>query len=439
MTGEITRELARFVTETTELPPAVERAMRRMLLNMVSLSAGSSRHSAATAAARVVMAMDTAPRASVLGTSMRVDTQWAAFLNGVSGHVEDYDDTHLVTVMHPGPVVVPAALAVAEGRNATVAELLFAMALGTEVALRVGVGLGPAHFDRGWHVTGTLGVIGAAVAAARLAQLGTEEVIQALGLATTQAGAIRSALGTETKSFHCGHAAESGVEAAQLVELGFTAAVRGIEGRRGMAALMTEDADLDCMVAGLGERWELHANQEKPYACGVVSHPTLDAARRLRKRLADISAIAGVEVTVNPVVLDVMAIQDPATGLESKFSVYHCAAIGLLDGRGGPREFSDDRARAADVVSLRSRVSVTTDEHMPRDATRMVVRMRDGRSDEEFVDHIEVLDEERLAEKARSMLEQVLGPSADGAMTRLIGLRDSDSVISLVEAVTTTS
>lgn len=436
MIAEITHDLAQFATEITELPTDIEHAMRQMLLNIVSLSAGSSRHSAATAAARVVVAMDTQPRASVLGTSLRVDTQWAAFLNGISGHVEDYDDTHLVTVMHPGPVMVPAALAVAEERSATVGELLIAMAVGTEVALRVGVGLGPVHFDRGWHVTGTLGVVGAAVAAGRLAQAGTEEVIQALGLATTQAGTLRSALGTETKSYHCGHAAESGVEAAQLAALGFTAAVRGIEGRRGMAALATENADLDIMVSGLGERWELLANEAKPYACGVVSHPTLDAARLVRQRLSDTRAIAAVEVTVNPVVLDVMAIQNPATGLQCKFSVYHCAAVGLLDGRGGPREFSDQRARSTDVVSLRSRVSVITDERIPRDATRMVVRMEDGHTEEVYVDHIEALDDGRLADKARHMLEPVLGSATESALDRLTNLRESDAVASVVEAVT---
>jgi 2-methylcitrate dehydratase PrpD len=436
VTSEITRELAGFAAQTIELTPDVERATRRMLLNMVSLSAGSSSHPAATAAARVVTAMDTAPRATVLGTSMRVDTQWAAFLNGISGHVEDYDDTHLVTVMHPGPVVVPAALAVAEDRGATVGQLLVAMAVGTEVALRVGVGLGPVHFDRGWHVTGTLGVIAATVAAARLAQFDIEALVQALGLATTQAGGIRAALGTETKSYHCGHAAESGVEAAQLVALGFTAAKHGIEGRRGMAALATENADLEAMVSGIGEQWELLSNEEKPYACGVVSHPTLDAARLLRGRILDASAVAAVEVTVNPIVLDVMAIDDPKTGLESKFSVYHCAAVGLLDGRGGPAEFSDHRVRAADVLRLRSTVTVKLDERMPRDATRMVVRMQDGRTEEVMVDHVEALDDDRLAEKARGLLEPILGANAGTAVARLTALKHSDAVTSVVDAVT---
>lgn len=439
MTSEVTRELARFAAETAGLTPEVERATRRMLLNMVSLSAGSSAHPASTTAASVVQAMGTPERASVLGTPLRVDTQWAAFLNGISAHVEDYDDTHLVTVMHPGPVVVPGAIAVAEEREATVAELLIAMAVGAEVALRVGVGLGPVHFDRGWHVTGTLGVIGAAVAAARLMRLDTDAFVQTIGLATTQAGTIRAALGTQTKSYHCGHAAESGVEAAQLVALGFTAATRGIEGRRGMAALATDAADLAAMVSGLGSRWELLSNEEKPYACGVVSHPTLDAARLLRARLGDPSTVVSAEVTVNPVVLDVMAIKDPTTGLESKFSVYHCAAVGLLDGRGGPQEFSDRRARSPDVARLRAQVSVLTDDRMPRDATRMVVRMQDGRTEETFVDHVEPLDDDRLASKACALLEPILGSAAGAAVEKLISVNGSDTIASVVAAVTPVS
>ncbi|MFN2452369.1 MAG: MmgE/PrpD family protein, partial [Candidatus Dormibacteria bacterium] len=229
---------------------------------------------------------------------------------------------------------------------------------------------------------------------------------------------------------------ESGVEAAQLVGLGFTAAARGLEGRRGMAALVSADVDLDAMVASLGHHWELLANTEKPYACGVVSHPTLDAARLLRERIDHPGEIADVEVFVNPVVLDVMAIRSPATGLESKFSVYHCAAVGLLDGRGGPREFSDERVCSPDVVALRGQVRVTTDVAMPRDATRMTVRMRDGHAETVSVDHVEGLDAARLTAKARDLLEPILGANASAAVEQLISLELDAPVASAVAAVT---
>jgi 2-methylcitrate dehydratase PrpD len=432
---EVTRELARFVVAEHQLPPEVEHAARRILLNVVSLAAAGSRHPAAVIAADVVAAMETPPRAGVLGTSTRVAPQWAAFLNGIAAHVEDFDDTHLVTIIHPGPPIMPAALAVAEEQESDVAELLVGIAIGVEIALRIGVGLGPVHRERGWHVSGTLGVIGASAAAARLMGLDEDSAVQVIGLAATQAAGIQAAFGTHTKAFHCGHAAESGIEAAGLVALGFTAPTQGIEGKHSMAALMTADADLNSMVSGIGSRWEILANVEKPYACGVVSHPTLDAARRLRDRVKDISEIESVQLIVNPIVLDLMGVRDPQTGSQSKFSVYHCAAVGLLDGSGGPREFSDQHAQHPEVMRLRALVEVTPDELMGRGETRMVVHLRGGRSESLTVDSVEPLSDERLRQKAQDLLEPVLGERANAAVKRLDGLQPNEPAAAVLDAV----
>jgi 2-methylcitrate dehydratase PrpD len=151
--------------------------------------------------------------------------------------------------------------------------------------------------------------------------------------------------------------------------------------------VLSSRVDADCATNGLGETWELHKNGLKPYACGVVSHPTIDAMRRLRQS-AGIPAddIAEVRAQVNPYVLELMGKQEPHVGLEGKFSIYHCAAIGYIDGAARVRQFSDDAVQRPEVVTLRRRFHPEVDSSLPISAARVQLRARDGREWEESVD-----------------------------------------------------
>jgi 2-methylcitrate dehydratase PrpD len=289
-------------------------------------------------------------------------------------------------VIHPGSPIVPAALALGELSGATGAQVLDAVVLGMEVALRVGLAAGHGHFDRGWHLTGTAGHFGAAAAAARLLGLDAGRTAAALGIAGTQVAGLQVALGSMTKAFHPGKAAANGVEAALLAERGLTAPPKVVEGRRGFLEVSAPEPDAALVTAELGERWEAEANAIKPYACGIVSHPALDAAVGLRGRVP-LAAIRRIVARVNPVVLDVMGVKDPRDGLQSKFSVYHCVAVGLIDGAGSPLQFSDARAVDPEVRRVRARVDAELDPEMSRDAANLTVELRDGTVVEEAVEH----------------------------------------------------
>lgn len=428
MTDKLTRTLARFVVGTEDVPREVRHAGRRTVLNTVALAVGASSHPAVVTARRALAPLAGAPRASVLGRGERLSPPWAALLNGMAAHVEDFDDTHLRTVVHPGAPVVPAALAVGEDLEANGGQVLLASVLGVEVALRVGNGLGPGHFDRGWHVTGTTGHLGAAAAAGRLLGLDEEAMIVALGIAATQAAGLQEALGTMTKSFHPGKAAADGVEAAYLARAGFSGPARPIEGRRGLAALAAPDPDLAESLRDLGDVWEIEDNAFKPYACGIVSHPVIDGGIAVRDKVAA-RDISEVEVRVNPVVLDVMGVRDPQDGLQSKFSVYHCFAVGFLYGAAGPAQYTTEVARAPEVVALRERVRPVTDAHVPKDAAFVTVTTRDRRRLEHHVEHATAsaaapMTDAQLRDKARLVATPVLGEQVEQLIDRALSIDD---------------
>lgn len=363
----VTEQLARFVVTTTHLPPGARDAARTTFANALGVMIGGSNEDAYLSAHATLAALRLPAQATLWGRSDRTSVTAAALLGGVAAHVQDFDDTHLSTVIHPGAPIVPAAVAVGEYTGATLGEVVMAVALGAEVTLRIGVGLGHTHFDRGWHITGTTGRFGAAAAAGRLLGLSVQQTQAALGIAATEAAGLQAAFGTMTKSFHAGKAAYDGVEAALLASMDFTSAPAAIEGRRGYAQTLSGDVDVDAMVRELGRSWELQSNAIKPYACGIVSHPVIDAGIELRRVGVRAGDIKAVRLRTNPVVLDVMGVADPMNGLQSKFSVYHCFAVGLIDGAGGPEQFSDARATDPDIAELRRRITVDLDPSIARD------------------------------------------------------------------------
>lgn len=388
-TRAVTDELARFATSVTwaSLPESTKSAARRTVGNVVGLAVGACRHEAVETTLRTLTGLGLTGGTSVLGREERLAITAAPLVNGMAMHVEDFDDTHLRTVLHPGAPVVPAALAIGERQSSAGSDVLAAVVVGMEVASRVGNGLGTSHFDRGWHVTGTMGHLGAAAAAGRLMGLTVEQMRHALSLAATQAAGHTEQLGSMTKSLHPGKAAADGVEAALLAANGFTGPEGAIEGRRGLAALMTSDADLQEMLRGLGSNWETEANAFKPYSCGIVSHPVIDAAIALRGRGITADQVKSVEVVVHPVVLDVMGVQEPESGLRSKFSVYHCFAVGMLDGAAGPAQYSDERATDHEVVELRRKVTAVLDSSVAKDACVARVVLQDGAVEEVTIKH----------------------------------------------------
>ena len=354
-TPDVTRTLARYLVSVRaeDLPEAVRKEARRTLLNYVGCAVGGSRHETVDVAISALAPFFGPAQASVLGRSERADILHAALLNGISSHVFDFDDTHLKTVIHPGGPIISAILALAERQPVSGRAFQHALVLGVEAACRIGNAVYPAHYDRGWHITGTAGVFGAAAAAGRLLNLTEQQMVWALGLAAAQPVGLREMFGTMTKSFHPGRAAENGLTAALLASRNYTSTDVGIEGKNGWATVLSTSRDYGEITNNLGATYEISLNTYKPFACGIVIHPAIDACIQLRNQhKLTAEEIERIDLRVHPLVLELTGKRTPQTGLESKFSVYFASAIAIVRGAAGVGEFTDAFARDPVVVAL---------------------------------------------------------------------------------------
>src|SRR6476619_5222414 len=373
-----TQTLLDFVCHTAaaDIPTEVLHESTRCLLDHFGLAVAGAEEAAARIATEQCLALVGAPQAVVLGTSHRLRVTDAALVNGISCHALDFDDTHVPTILHPTTPLYAAGTPLAEWRGAVGIDLLAAHALGYELAARASNALYPEHYDAGWHTTGTLA---AATVAIRLLGLTGTTATHCLSIAATQAAGHREQFGTMTKPFHAGHAAAAGVWAGLLAAGGFTGAPDPLQGRRGMFAVMSSASTPADLVAGLGQRWQIFDNGVKPYACGVVIHPAIDAVRDLavRRGIAP-ERIEKIRLRVHPLVLELTGKTDPRTGLEGKFSVTFACSIALLDGRAGEAEFSDTAVARRDVRDLMTSIEVVPDVDVPHTQAGATALTDDG-------------------------------------------------------------
>jgi 2-methylcitrate dehydratase PrpD len=377
----VTRRLAQFLAGSRweDLPATVQHEAKRSLMNFFATALGGCRDAAVVHLLAVLGRFSGPPGASLIGRRERLDALSAACLNAAGGNVLDFDDTHVPTVIHPTAPVAPALLALAETRPMRGQDLLHAFVLGVDVECRLGNAVSPAHYDRGWHITSTCGVFGAAAAVGKALGLDPQRLTHALGIAAAQSSGLVETLGSMAKSVGVGGAARGGLLAALLAEQGLTGPARPIEGPRGFTSVMGETADLAGIVEGLGVRWEILANTYKPYPCGVVLNPVIDACLELRRRHAlSPEKIRSVTVRGHPLLAARADRPDVTTGREAQVSAQHSVAVALLWGRAGVAEFSDAAVRDPAVLSARAKVRVEPDATIPVGAARVTVETGDG-------------------------------------------------------------
>jgi 2-methylcitrate dehydratase PrpD len=294
-------------------------------------------------------------------------------------------------------------------------DFLTSMVAGIEAECRIGNAVYPAHYDRGWHITGTAGVFGAAAACGRGLGLSEQQMVWALGLAATQPVGLREMFGTMTKPFHPGRAAQNGLTAALLAARGFTSSEVALEGKSGWANVLSTSRNYLEITGNLGRTFEISLNTYKPFACGIVIHPTIDACIQLRNEhrlTADV--IERIDLRVHPLVLELTGKKTPATGLESKFSVYFAAALAIAAGSAGMRDFSDANAKNPAIVALRDRVTATVDPAIKEEQVRLTIVLKDGRRLEKFIEHVVGSVERPMSD---ADLEAKFRGLADGVLT----------------------
>jgi 2-methylcitrate dehydratase PrpD len=384
-----TRALASYVVDNQldDIPSDVRHEARRAIVNYIGCAAGGAPHPAMDITLRALGPFAGPPAANVIGRRERIDPLHASLLNGISSHVYDYDDTTPKNYSHPTSPVASALFAYASANKVSGQDFMHAFILGFEAESRVANAVYPAHYDAGWHITGTSGVFGSATAIGRLIGLSVQEMVWAIGLAATQAAGLREMFGSMAKSFHPGRSAQNGYAAALLAREGFTAGVHGIEGPRGFAAVQAASFDLAKITAGLGIEFDLRVNTYKPYPCGIVNHPTIDGAIQLHDTYAiDPQSIAAIRLRVAPLVKDLCNQQLITVGLQGKFSVYHNAAIGLVRGKAGLQEYSDEAVNDPQIKRLRELATAEGDPSITEDQAQIEVETTSGQTYRVFIE-----------------------------------------------------
>jgi 2-methylcitrate dehydratase PrpD len=377
---DVTERLSHFVVGTwwDDLKPEVTHQAKRSLMNFFAAALTGCRDRTIEIALQTLADFSGGKQATVVGRSERVDALSAAFLNAASANVLDFCDTHVPTAIHPTAPVVPALLALAELTRVSGRDLLLALVLGHEVECRIGIAMSPSHYQRGWHITSTCGVFGAAVGAGKLLGLSAQQMIFALGAAATQSGGLCECLGTPAKSVSVGNAARNGLLSALLAAKNFDGPAEPLTGAQGYYHALNEMPDLSSLTQNLGETWEILGTAYKPYPCGFVIHPVLDCV--LDWRSANPAAVVGkVIVAGNPLLAARADRPDISTGREAQVSTQHAVAAALVTGKAGVDEFTDACVNDPKVLALRGKVTVLRDEAFPTTSAAVEITTADGK------------------------------------------------------------
>jgi 2-methylcitrate dehydratase PrpD len=355
-TAGVSGQLAQFVAGTRwdDLPADVAHQAKRSVMNLFAVALTGCRTETFETMLQTLAAFSGGKQATLIGRRERIDALSAACLNAAGANVLDFCDTHVPTAIHPTATLVPPLLALAELGPVRGRDFLLALVLGQEVACRIGLAVSPSHYNRGWHITATCGVFGAAAGCGKLLGLSATQMIWALGAAATQSSGLCECLGTPAKSVGVGNAARNGLLAALLAAKNFAGPAEPLNGSQGYYNALAETPDLPALTEGLGQSWEIMKTAYKPYPCGFVVHAALDYVLDWRRKNPG-AEVTKVVVTGNPLLGIRTNRPNISTSAQSQVSVQHALAAALVTGKAGVEQFSDACVNDPRVVALRAR------------------------------------------------------------------------------------
>lgn len=397
-TTNVTQHVVQFVENTTteQIPGDVAHLAKRHILDAVAVTLGGVSNHATQIAQKVLSLQGGAPEASAIGFNWRGPVTAVALVNGIAGHVLDYDDTQLAThkeavyglLTHPGIPVMASVLPLAEARGLSGKDVIRAFAVGNEVECRLADASFPRHYQHGFHASGTFGHFGAATGCASLIGLKGERLAMAIGLAGAQAAGLRENFGTMGKSFHVGKAASNGVLAILFAEQGYTAAPNILEATRGFYNASSGGFYADKVIGQLGNPWfcQEPGVSIKPHPSGSLTHPGMTLMLRLiHEHDIKPEQVGRVNVGTNKYMPNALKHPRPTNELEAKFSMQFCMAILLLDGKGGLTEFTDEAPHRPDVLAMIEKVNFYVHDELEALGydqmwTQIDIELKDGRT-----------------------------------------------------------
>lgn len=398
-----------------DIPAAVRSAVRLFLMNALgTIVAGSGR----PVVDKIVQAGSLygggGGRCTIPARDELLNTHWCAVATGAAGHVDDFDDTHPVTYIHAGPSLVATCLTLAQRRDFSGQRFLNALAVGYETQFRIALTVSPEQYLAGWHSTGVFGVLGCAAAASVLLGHGPEGTSQALGFAANLVLGHQEGLGTMNKSFHAGQAAANGIFAARAAASGLRCCVPGGDPVEQLLTSIAIGYSPRPTSACFGDRWVLIDNLVKPFPCGIVAHPAVEAALLASPSVrSDPSRTERIVVTCSPLAARLTGIPEPSSELDARLSIPHAVAAALLAGRAGLRQFSPESIADPEIARLRSRVTLLVDDDLSEFSANVRVERTGADAVERSVDKVigspsRPMTPRAIQEKFTELVEPVL-------------------------------
>ncbi len=421
--SDISSLITHFVTEfpDRELPESAMHILHLSLVDWVSVTLAGQGEAVSRLIREIARDEGGVEESLVVGLKSRLPARAAAMVNGTISHALDYDDTHFFYLGHPSVAVIPAALAAADKLGARPEAFQEAALIGVEVACRIGVWLGRAHYRTGFHITSTAGTFGAAMAVARLMQLSPEQTANALGLAASRAAGVKIQFGTMGKPYHAGMAASAGIEVAHLAAKGLAVAKNGLEGPQGFGETHHGES-CDDAFSGLGETYIFESVSHKFHTCCHGTHAALEALVLLRsKHRFKPDDVDAIDIIVHPQYLDICSIAEPVTGLEAKFSYRMVAALALHERDTAKMEtFTDDMCNEPALLALRDRVCVSTVPTIEETAARVQLKLRNGTVLSAEYDLNSLTDPSEREVKIRSKAASLLGSDRAASLWKAV-------------------
>lgn len=395
----LTKYIAQFVLNSKyeDIPSDVLALGKKSILDGFGLALAGSVAESGPISRKYIQSLGLCEgKSTVIGSSLKSAPRFTTFVNGISMHADDFDDTQLAVakdrvyglLTHPTAPVLPPSFAIAELQKVSGKDFLLAYHLGVEVETKLAEASSPRHYEDGFHSTGTFGTLGSATACAQMRAFPLEKILTTYGIAASEASGLRENFGTMTKPFHAGHAAANGVVAADLASLGWTAAQQILEAPRGFFHAYSGTYDPSAIMNKLGNPWTF-ANPGislKPYPSGSLTHPAMTALLRLIQKY-DIAPgeVEKVDVGTNHNMPNALIHHHPQTGLQAKFSMEFCLSVLLLERRAGLGQFTDEYVRRPEVQAMIRRINFYVDpiaEKVGYDkmTSLITVHLKDGRT-----------------------------------------------------------
>lgn len=426
----LTRSVAQFAASTRyeDIPSDVIALSRKAVLDCLGLAfAGSVAEGTILLRRHIASLGCVGGSSTIFGSDMRTHARFAALANGTAMHSDDYDDTHNPSRIHPSASVAAALFAAADAGNYSGPDVLAAFNVGVEVSCKISIATDGAHYGRGFHSSGTIGVFGATAAICNLQRRSTEVTLTALGIAGSEAAGVRENFGTMAKPLHAGRGAEGGVLASELAALGYTSAPTVLEGPRGFFAAYAGTCDDSVLLETLGKPWTFATDASiaiKPFPSGRLTHPAMCELERIMHEHSIVAAqVDRVGVRTNKLLPGNLTYHRPATGLQGKFSMEFCLASILVLGKAGLAEFTDEVVNRPDIQAAMGKIDYTcySDEEAaanryPLLTTFLEVSLKDGRKLSARVDFARgspplPMTEEQVADKVRGCAEFAQWPA----------------------------